>query len=224
MLPNPGGGKEDEVKALTLPAALVLLQIVCSNSSAQVFHQYPAAPTVESGRVVVGPYIGGGDDLFRAGGYIRVGLHDFWDVGAEGVVDNDNGHWRAGAAGDLKLRVFPTNKAIPFDLSVSAGVGFVTGDNVTVIHAPIGAVVSVPLKRENGQMITPYFGAYAVIVNTEVDRVSAPDFSDTNVDPSLRLGLSAELAGEMELFGTFQLGPDQPHGGDLFLLGLNVRL
>ena len=75
-----------------------------------------------------------------------MGLVSYWDLGAEVVIDDADGDWRAGAAGDLKLRVFPTAKALPFDLSLVAGFGFVAGNNVTVIHAPIGGIISGPLE------------------------------------------------------------------------------
>lgn len=186
---------------------------------AQVFYQYPAAPTVEPQRFVVGTYISGGDDLFRFGAYGRLGIARYWDFGFEGVVDNAGGDWRGGGGGDLKYRVFPETKALPFDLSLGAGLGFDSGDGVSILQAPVGGVISVPLKMDNGTLITPYLGVYVVYVRTEVKVTGVPDATDSVAEALLRGGTSVHLREALEIFGTLQLGPE-----DLVSVGLNYRL
>jgi hypothetical protein len=199
--------------------AAVAILFFYSTSFAQVFYQYPRAPTVEPQRFVAGTYLSGGEDLIRLGGYGRLGIADYWDFGFEGLVENEDGSWRAGAGGDLKYQLFPTNKALPFDVSLDAGFGFASGDNRTILEAPVGAIISSPLKTDNGRLITPYVGVYAVFRRTELKRTGLADITDNDLEALIRGGVSIQLKENLELFGTLQLGP-----ADLVSLGLNIQL
>lgn len=198
--------------------AVVLLVICCSNAFAQVFYQYPGAPTVEPQRFFAGAYLSGGEDLFRLGGYGRLRVARYWDIGFEGLVENENGDWRGGAGADIKYQ-FPTAKGTPVDLSIDAAFGFVSGSDVTIFNAPLGGIISSPLKTDGGTLITPYLGVYAVFVRTEVTRSGLPDVTDNDIEALLRGGVSVQLSENLEIFGSLQLGPK-----DLVSLGLNYRL
>jgi len=200
-------------------AAVVILSVTYSSSFAQVFYQYPGAPAVERQHIVAGTYLSGGEDLVRLGGYGRVGFAEYWDFGFEGLVENEDGNWRAGAGGDLKYQLFPTNKAFPFDVSLDIGFGFTSGDNRKVLETPIGGIISSPLKTDDGQLITPYVGVYAVFLRTEIKRTGFPDITDNDLEALIRGGVSIQMTDALELFGTLQLGP-----ADLLSLGLNIRL
>ena len=199
-------------------AALIIL-IFAATASAQVFYQYPGAPTVEQKRIDVGAFLSGGEDLFRAGGYGRLGLSTYWDIGLEGTFESFDSSWRGGFGGDIRYQLFPTTDKLPFDLTADVGLGFVSGDDVTVVQAPIGAVISSPLKTDNGTVITPYLGVYAVYVRTKVDIAGLPSTTNNDVEAMLRGGASIEFGERLEFFGTLQLGPD-----DLVSIGVNYNL
>ncbi len=211
-------GKEHPLRLAPILSAILLL-IFCSSPYAQVFYQYPDAPTVEPGRVDVGTYLSGGEDLFRLGGFGRLGIARYWDVGFEVLVENDNGDWRGGAGGDARYQLLPTTAKLPFDLSADVGFGFASGDNVTIYQAPLGGIISSPLKTDNGTLITPYLGVYAVFVRTKTTRTGLPDVTDNDVEALLRGGVSVNLTENLEIFGALQLGPH-----DLVSVGMNYRL
>jgi hypothetical protein len=208
-------GRSNQVKRVVLLAA-VLLSAAASAPLAQVFYQYPSAPTVDPQRFVAGSYLSGGEDLFRWGGYGRLGIGKYWDIGIEGLFENLSGDWRGGAGGDLKYRLFPESKAIPFDLSLDAGLGFSSDDNFMTLQAPVGGVLSVPLMMDNGTRLTPYLGVYIVYVRSEF---KPTDSAEDDVESLLRGGMSVHIREAMEIFGTLQLGPE-----DLGTIGLNYRL
>ena len=196
-----------------------LLLVFCSPTFAQVFYQYPDAPTVEAGRFDVGTYLSGGEDLFRWGGFGRLGIVHYWDVGFEVLVESFNGDWRGGAGGDLRYQLLPTTSKLPFDLSADVGFGFASGNDVTIYQAPVGAIISSPLKTDNGTLITPFLGVYAVFTRTKATPSGLPEVSDNDVEAMLRGGVSVGLTENLKIYGTLQLGPQ-----DLGSLGLSYRL
>ena len=203
----------------TLILTVIILLLACSTTYAQVFYQYPGAPTVEPKHVDVGTYLSGGDDLFRWGGYGRIGIARYWDVGIEGLVESFSSDWRGGLGGDIRYQLLPTTDKLPFDLSADAGFGFASGNGVTIYQAPLGAVISSPLKTENGTVITPYLGVYAAFVRTKIEVSGASDVTDTDVEALLRGGASIRFGEQLEIFGTLQLGPN-----DSVSIGANFHL
>jgi hypothetical protein len=197
----------------------ILLLILCSSPYAQVFYQYPDAATVEPGHFDVGTYISGGEDLFRLGGSGRLGIASYWDVGLEALVENFSGDWRGGAGGDLRYQLLPTTSKLPFDLSADVGFGFSSSSNIKIYQAPLGAIISSPLKTDGGTVITPFLGVYAVYTRTKTTSTGLPDVTQNDVEAMLRGGASIGLTENLEIFGTLQLGPQ-----DLGSLGINYRL
>lgn len=197
----------------------ILLLIFCSSSYAQVFYQYPDATTVEPGHFDVGTYMSGGEDLFRLGGSGRLGIARYWDVGFEVLVENFSGDWRGGAGGDLRYQLLPTTSKLPFDLSADVGFGFSSGSNIKIYNAPLGAIISSPLKTDGGTVIKPFLGVYAVFVRTKTTPEGLPDVTKNDVEAMLRGGASVGLTEKLEIFGILQLGPQ-----DLASLGINYRL
>jgi hypothetical protein len=201
---------------------IIPLLIVFSycTSHAQVFYEYPDAPAVPESRVHVGSYLAVGEnDLFRVGGYGRLGFIKYFDAGIEFLLDSVNSKGFGGIGADAKLQLLPTNRAVPFDLAANVGVGFRSGAGLTIIQAPLGGIVSSPFKLDSGTLIVPYLGAYVLIINTKVDRGPNPDLTDTDVDAELRTGVRVRLTPTIDLFGTVHVGRDA-----LFSLGLNYQL
>ncbi|UCH83007.1 MAG: hypothetical protein JSW50_11115 [Candidatus Latescibacterota bacterium] len=183
------------------------LALYCSNASAQVFYQYPEAPPVPKSQIVTGPYVAIGENkLFRGAGFIRMNGTKHIDVGFELLVDSYDGDARGGIGADGRLSIFNSYQAIPFDLSLGAGVGYLTRKDVGVIQVPIGLVASSPFKSDAGNTLVPYFGVYLLVVNTKVDLPGGGDTSDTDVDVELRGGARYTLSAGPDLFLSFFVG------------------
>jgi hypothetical protein len=202
-----GGTKGVQVRKAAILAFICTLSIVCSNASAQVFYQYPEAPVVPSSQIATGPYVSIGENkLFRAGGFIRMNATKHMDVGFELLADSYDGTGRGALGTDLRLSIFQSYKAIPFDLSVGVGLGFMTGGDVRSVEAPISSVISSPFKSDSGNTLVPYLGVYLVIVNTKVDLPGGRDMSDTELDVELRGGVRYTLASGTDLFLSLFVG------------------
>lgn len=202
----------------------IVLAVVVSHgqSSAQVFYEYPGAPVIGvQQQWAFGPYLSIGDnELLRFGGYGRLNMTPHLDVGVEVLVDDVSGNFRSGAGLDAKLNLFPPNSSLPFDLSVNAGLGFVSGDNTTIVQAPVGGIISSPFRLNSGRLMTPFMGVYLLIVNTEVqDNNGNEIFSDTDLDVEMRTGLRYTLNHEVDVYGSLHLGRDT-----LFLVGFNFGM
>ena len=206
------------MKALSAVLLLAACLACATPLRAQVFYQFPDAPTIEPHRADAGAYMSGGDNLFRIGGYGRLGFARYWDVGFEIVGESYDSSWKAGAGGDLRYQLFPDTDKLPFDLTGDAGFGFATGDGVTLYQAPVGAVVSSPLKTDGGTMIIPYLGVYAVYVRTEVD-IGSSTSADDDIEAMLRGGASLFVGERIQIYGTLQIGPN-----DLASIGINYSL
>jgi hypothetical protein len=195
--------------ALVLAAVAASLLISPHITAAQVFYQYPDAAVVKAGEFVVGSYFGAGEyELFRLGGCARMNATKYFDVGFELLFDSANGDGRFGAGGDLKFSLFPPTSAIPFDLSVTTGIGSITSDAADILQFPIGAIISSPFKlEESGNIVVPYLGVYAVFVDTDVKPGHHADLSD-NLDAELRGGVSYTLSSGPSIFVGFHLGRD----------------
>ena len=198
---------------------VALLLAWYATPSAQVFYQYPDAPTIEARHVFVGAYLSAGDDLFRFGGFSRYGIAKYWDFGVEGLVEETDGSWRGGLGGDVKYQLFPTTSKLPFDLSLNGGLGFNSGGGVTTLQAPFGGIISTPLTTDGGTVITPFLGVYALWVRTEVSRSGLPDITDNDIDALIRGGAKLQLKVGLDIFATLQLGPN-----DLVSFGVDYEL
>jgi hypothetical protein len=197
------------VRKAAILAFACSLFVCCSNASAQVFYQFPEAPVVPPGQIATGPYVAVGENkLFRAGGFIRMNATKHMDVGFELLADSYDGTGRGALGADLRLSIFSDYKAIPFDLSIGGGLGFMTGGDVRMIEAPIGAIISSPFKSDGGNTLVPYLGVYVVIVNARVDLPSGGDVSDTDLDVELRGGARYTLSTGPDLFLSLFVGKE----------------
>ena len=196
--------------ALALVAAAASLLLGPHVVTGQVFYQYPDAAVIKAGEFVAGPYIGAGDhELFRFGGFARMNVTKYLDVGAELLFDSADGDGRWGGGGDLKFSLFPPTNAIPFDLSVTAGIGAIASDAIDILQFPFGAIISSPFRLDDsGNILVPYLGVYMLLINTDVDRGRQPKISDTDLDAELRGGVSYALSAGPDIFVGFHLGRD----------------
>lgn len=212
-------------KSVLAAAVLFLLN---TPSYAQVYHLFPGAPVVSAGEVEVGPYLSIGDNLVRMGGFARFNLNKHIDVGLEGILDNSHDNWRAGAGADLKYLVAPTSFSLPFELALNGGIGFDSGNHVTNILFPLGALASRTLILAQGRELTPYGGIYVVIYHIS-SSITVPgfgvipdrkiDFDDTDTDVELRMGASFRFMPRTYAFAALHLGM-----GNRFYIGITRGL
>ncbi|NIM22460.1 MAG: hypothetical protein GTN64_08630 [Candidatus Latescibacteria bacterium] len=204
------------------PLILMFTALVVTGvgAHAQVFYEYPGAPVIKENEPAIGPVIAVGEhDLFRILGYARFNVSQYADFGLELVFDNVGDDWRVGAGGDVKYAIVPESATMPFDLALNAGFGFESGDNVTQIQVPIGAVISRPLQLASGRFLVPYGGLYLLIVHTSIDIGPVGDISDTDADVELRIGTSIGVTDRADMFAALHIG-----SGTKFFIGLNWHL
>jgi hypothetical protein len=193
--------------AFVVAAFFVLLSP--SAGFSQVFYQFPDAHVVRAGEFVLGPYGAAGDnELFRLGGFARMNATKYVDVGFELLFDSAKGDGRFGAGGDLKLALFPDTNAIPFDLSVTSGVGVISSDEIQIVQVPVGGVISSPFQLESGNILALYLGVYMLIVHTDFDRGAEPNVTTTDLDVEMRGGVRYSLSAGPDIFVGFQAGRD----------------
>ena len=195
--------------AAVLAVAVVFVVLGARDGATQVFYQYPDAAVVRAGEFVAGPYGAAGDkELFRFGGFARMNATKYLDLGFELLFDSADGDGRFGVGGDLKFDLFPETQAIPFDLSVTSGIGIITSDEIQVVQFPIGGIISSPFQLESGNILALYLGVYMLIVDTELERDSLPAFSDTELDVEIRGGIRYSLSAGPDIFVGFHAGRD----------------
>jgi len=195
--------------AAALAVALVLVSLRPTDGAAQVFYQYPDAAVVRAGEFVLGPYGAAGDnELFRFGGFARMNATKYLDLGFELLFDSADGDGRFGAGGDLKFSLFPETQAIPFDLSVTSGIGIITSDEIQIVQFPVGGIISSPFQLESGNILALYLGVYMLIIDTEIASGAFPAFSDTDLDVEIRGGIRYSLSAGPDIFVGFQAGRD----------------
>jgi hypothetical protein len=194
-------------------------------ADAQVFHQYPGAPIVSDTQPAVGAALGFGDDLLRLVGYGRFNVSEVSDFGIEVALDHwdanfgDDG-WRFGVGADFKYAIVPAETELPFDLSITGGLGIQTGNDVRNFNIPAGAVISRPLELQNSRVLVPYGALYLVYSHVSVDVPPGfPDFSDDDLDVELRLGTSLEFGAGIAGFVNIHIGDDE-----MFFIGVNSSL
>jgi hypothetical protein len=177
--------------------------------ASQVFYQYPDAAVIKPGEFVAGPSLALGDhQLFRLGAFGRMNATKYLDVGADLLFDSADGDERFGAAGDVKFALFPETNAIPFDLSITVGLGVIGSDHIKIVQVPLGGILSSPFRLDSGRLLVPYLGVYVLYIDTDIKQGAGPDISDSEVDVEIRTGLSYTLSASSDLFVGLHLGRD----------------
>jgi hypothetical protein len=210
-LPRTNGKpKGAHVKRIAAAAAAVfLVSLAPSAGVSQVFYQFPDAAIVRPGEFVLGPYGAAGDnELFRLGGFARMNATKYLDVGFEMLFDSAKGDGRFGVGADLKFDLIPDTNAIPFDLSMTSGIGVIKSDEIRIVQFPVGGVISSPFQLDSGNIIALYLGVYMLIVDTKFEPSELPAYSDTDLDVEARGGIRYSLSSGPDIFVGFQAGRD----------------
>jgi hypothetical protein len=201
-----------------ITAIVVLGGTMVPQAHAQVYHMYPGAPSVKKDAPALGVTIGFGDELFRTLGYGRFNVNSVSDIGIELIMDKQNEEWRGGAGADYKYGIVPKESTMPFDLSVNAGFGFITGNDITNIDIPFGGMISRPLELSSGGVLIPYGGVYVLIDYTSWS-TGAGDESDWKTDVELRGGAGYNFSDTVRGYANLHLG-----AGTRFYVGIRFVL
>ena len=173
----------------------------------QVYYTYPSADVLDDGLVTAGPYLAGGDRLFRTALFTRFGISKYLEAGLESQVDYNNSEWLWGIGVDAKFGLFPDAAKVPFDMSFNTGFGFRVGDTSDSWQVPIGLLMSSPYETDGGSRLLPYGGVYLLIIDT-ITRSPTGDVSNQDLDVELRLGLRYTTVKKLDLWGAIHIGHD----------------
>lgn len=107
-----------------------------------------------------------------------------------GFVDSDvNGaDTRLVIGGGLAYQLTTSSTDMPFDVVLAGGLGLSTGDDVTILRIPFGAVVGHRFPLEGNFAITPY-----VHPRLSLDRISFPSPIDSESDTNLEVDIGANF-------------------------------
>jgi len=203
-----------------LAAIVIVTLVVATPAAAQVFFTYPDAHVVQKTRIFMGPYVAAGpNNLYRASGYARLGMTDFLEGGVELVAERRDGETIGGGGLDLKFGLLPDSQAIPFDIALNVGVGFLRNDALRVFQIPLGGIISAAYDLESGRVFIPYLGAYLLIVDTKSQRNTSTPVTNTDWDAELRLGAQYRINPSFAMYASIHFGRE-----GLFLFGLDFRL
>ena len=206
----------------------VSVAVVAGPALAQVYYTFPGAPVVKKDEANVGTQIGFSDALTRILGYGRVNVSEFGDAGLEVVIDNfdigpSDSKWRVGIAGDYRHAIVPSNKEMPFDLTLGTGFGLQSGANFTNFNIPVHATASRPIILENERALTPYGALYVIYTRFGGDAFDPPPFgsapSRNEFDVELRAGAAYEITDRSQVYSTIYVGEDW-----LWNFGINLEL
>ena len=111
-----------------------------------------------------------------------------------GFADPDNADTRLILGGGLAYQLTRSSSEMPFDIVLAGGLGFTTGDDVTTMRLPFGAVVGHRFDLEGGYAIAPF-----VHPRLSYNRVDADNFDDSDTELELDIGANFELKSNMAL-------------------------
>jgi hypothetical protein len=88
----------------------------------------------------------------------REGLNADWQFSLDGGIASPHGggDTRLLLGGALAWQWKRANADLPFDVALTGGAGFSTGNNLNVVRIPTGAAVGHTFKLENGNELTPF--------------------------------------------------------------------
>ncbi len=111
-----------------------------------------------------------------------------------GFADPDNADTRLILGGGLAYQLTRSSSEMPFDIVLAGGLGFSTGDDVTILRIPFGAVVGHRFDLEGGYAISPF-----VHPRLSYNRTDADTFDDSDTELELDIGANFELKSNMAL-------------------------
>lgn len=121
--------------------------------------------------------------------------------------DNDAADTRLLIGGGLAYQLATASTEMPFDIVLAGGLGFSTGDDITTMRLPFGAVFGHRFPLEGNLAITPF-----VHPRLSFDRISFPSGSpvdsDTDTNLNVDIGANFEFKPQMAVRFAAVLGDD----------------
>lgn len=187
-------------------------ELIPAAAGAQVYAQLGPAQILEND-LRLGAFGLAGDD--QVGGLVeaRFLLTDQLDLGLQFGVRHFSGV-EVGETGvdggiDLRYGLAERSEGAPMDFSAGAGFGITGGDDRTVLTTALQVSASRGLYTSGGRALTPYAGLVISISHNKVDVAGARgEFSDPDLDFSLRLGLEVIIGGGSAITGELQVKED----------------
>lgn len=117
--------------------------------------------------------------------------------------DNANADARLVLGGGLAYQLASATSDMPFDIVLAGGLGFSTGDDITTIRVPFGAVFGHRFPLEGQVAITPF-----VHPRLSWDRISFNGFDDSDTNLNVDIGANFEFKPQMAVRVAAALGDD----------------
>ncbi len=191
---------------------LLALAVAPSMALAQAY-TYPA---FQQPTLVEREYNFAAADAGRAGTSLmfqwREGVAPRWQVGVDaGLADPDgNASTRLVLGGHVARELTRASADFPFDVVLTAGLGFSSADGHSVMRMPVGASVGHSFALDGGMQITPYVHPRLSLDRCSSCRLGGAD-SKLNVDVDIGAGLQlteqvalriAAIAGGRDYLGS----------------------
>ena len=105
--------------------------------------------------------------------------------------------------GGLHYQLTSATSEMPFDIVLGGGLGFTTGDDITTVRVPFGAVFGHRFALDNQLAISPFVGP-----RLSWNRVSFDGFSDSDTQLDVDIGANFEFKPQMAVRVAAALGDD----------------
>jgi hypothetical protein len=174
------------LRTLSVPVVLLAAPLAAQSTGTPVFQApYRAFATSELGLSLSDPGSG-----FALEGSWRTGLSERSDIGLRAGLRDRRNTTALLVGGDYRMRVLDHNDSFPLDGSFTLGLGFASGDGVTVGYLPIGFSMGRRILVEGSQVsLVPY-----------LHPVLTPTFGDSDdLGFSLGFGLDARVTPRLDV-------------------------
>ncbi len=115
----------------------------------------------------------------------------------------DGADTRLVLGGGLAYQLTRGTQEMPFDIVLHGGLGFTTGDDITTVRVPFGAVFGHRFALDNQLAISPFVGP-----RLSWNRVSVGDFDDSDTQLDVDIGANFEFKPQMAIRVAAALGDD----------------
>ena len=127
----------------------------------------------------------------------REGLSTDWQFSLEGgIASPKHGDTRLILGGGLAWQWIRATADMPFDIAVTGGAGFSSGNGFNVVRIPIGIAAGHTFKLDNGNELTPFVHPRLSIDTCSPDSLCA---SSSKLDVDVDVGVNYEITPQVAL-------------------------